>query len=125
MTREGYVSKNFTFREMSCRCGCGIRNVSNEAIRKLQALRDTLGMPLVINSAARCPKHNKDIGGAPKSHHISTKEQSSDAFDVAIVGLLTHDKLINAAMAVGFKGIGVGGTFVHIDDRPEFYSWKY
>ena len=123
--REGYVSKNFTFREMTCKCGCGTRNVSKEAIRKLQALRDTLGAPVVINSAARCARHNKDVGGAPKSRHLSSPTQESDAFDIALVGLTTSDKLINAALAVGFRGIGIAHTFIHVDDRPEFTHWTY
>lgn len=123
---EGTVSKNFTFKEMSCKCGCGTRNVSKEAIRKLQAMRDALRHPLVINSAARCPRHNKDVGGAPKSRHLSTKDQASDAFDIALVGnILSAKDIIEAALNAGFKGIGVANTFIHVDDRPDYANWNY
>jgi len=122
---EGYVSKNFSFKEMSCKCGCGTRNVDPLAIRKLQALRDILGVPLTINSAARCEKHNKDIGGAPNSRHISSRVKHSDAFDIAIVGLLTSNTLVKAALSVGFKGIGLAHNFVHVDCRQDEATWTY
>lgn len=116
------ASKNFSWRELECHCGCGTRNISPGALAKLQALRDLVG-PLVINCAARCPLHNARVGGAPRSQHRSTLTIQSTAFDIAIK---QHDKarLIAAAERVGFGGIGINyKTFVHVDDRGSRARW--
>lgn len=79
------LSSNFSLREML---------VSQTAVRKgfteqfepseevianlealckniLQPLRDALGHPIHVNSGYRCLRVNKDIGGAPKSQHLT------------------------------------------------------
>jgi uncharacterized protein YcbK (DUF882 family) len=115
------ASKNFLWSELTCKCGCGTKNISPAAIAKLQAMRDLVG-PLVILSAARCLKHNKKVGGASKSQHISTDTKQSTAFDVAF-GSYTTSSLIAAATTVGFNGIGVYPTFIHVDDRATKARW--
>ena len=115
------ASKNVLWSELTCKCGCGTMNVSSEAIAKLQAMRDLLG-PLTILSAARCPAHNKKVGGATKSKHLSTSTSPSVAFDIALKNY-SAGALIEAATAVGFKGIGVYKTFIHVDDRSTKARW--
>ncbi len=122
MASKDRVRRNFTREELACPC-CGFMNISEDALDKLQDLRDLMGAPLKINSAARCPKHNKAVGGAPRSQHLSTPDHQSTAFDVALAG---HDKtkLIELAEFVGFRGIGSSyRTFVHIDDRGRYARW--
>lgn len=117
------ASKNFTWAELRCRCGCGRRNISPRAIKKLQKLRDALG-PLKINSAARCPRHNARVGGSPRSQHRSTEFIPSTAFDISLHGLHGKEDIIRAAEEVGFKGIGINyNTFVHVDDRNKKARW--
>lgn len=117
------ATRNFTWRELECRCGCGTRFIDSSALLKLQALREHMSRPLIINSAARCPLHNARIGGAPLSQHRSTNLRPSTAFDISLRG---HDKqsLIFAAEAVGFGGIGTSyNTFLHVDDRGYVARW--
>ena len=118
---SAYLRSNFTRAELACPC-CGIAHISQAALDKLQALRDRMG-PLTINSAARCPQHNKSVGGAANSQHLSTPQRASTAFDIALDG---HDKqtLIDAARAVGFQGLGIYyRSFVHVDDRGFDAVW--
>lgn len=111
----GDLTKNFSRHEFKCRCGCGKIGGSPkfmQGVKMLQKIRDKLGVPLVVCSAYRCPKHNKAVGGAAKSRHTF-----GDAFDIAVPKGLTVDKLAAEARAVGFTGIGryYKQNFVHMD----------
>lgn len=125
---EKYARENFTWNELRCKgtdCGCGgVAYISDQALDKLQAVRDRLNTPLTINSAARCEAHNASIGGATRSEHISHLFDYSTAFDVKIPKGLTASELAQAAVDSGFKGIGVYRTFVHMDDRAKKARWN-
>ena len=99
---------NFPEREISCH-HCGKNEVNPEALDKLQELRNRVGKALVINSAYRCPAHNKYVGGAKNSRHVH-----GDAFDISITG---HNKeeLLKLAQDVGFTGFGYYKHFLHVD----------
>jgi hypothetical protein len=122
MNSPRYASTNFLWSELACPC-CGCTHVSEDAVAKLQEVRDYIGRPCRVNSAARCPIHNVRVGGAPLSQHRATEERPSTAFDIAIGGY-SKDLLIAAAEAAGFHGIGINyHTFVHMDDRPSKARW--
>lgn len=108
---------SFSPREIACK-GTGRLVVDDQALDKLQALRDRLGKPLILTSAYRSPEHNKRVGGAKNSRHMQ-----GDAFDVMMTN---HDPFgfESAARAAGFKGFGFyqKSGFMHIDTGPE-RSW--
>jgi zinc D-Ala-D-Ala carboxypeptidase len=105
--------KNFSPAEIACR-GTGSIRVHEDALDKLQALRDRLGKPLIVRSAYRSPAHNRAVGGAPKSKHLD-----GTAFDIA---MSNHDPVAfeQAAREVGFLGFGFypRSGFIHIDLGP-------
>jgi hypothetical protein len=105
--------KNFSPAEIACR-GSGSLRINEEALDKLQALRDRLGKPLIVRSAYRSPAHNRAVGGALRSKHLD-----GTAFDIAMTN---HDPVAfeEAARAVGFKGFGFypRSGFMHIDLGP-------
>lgn len=105
--------KHFSPAEIACR-GTGSIRVHEEALDRLQALRDRLGKPLIVRSAYRSPQHNRAIGGAPRSKHMD-----GTAFDIAMAN---HDPVAfeAAARAVGFLGFGYypRSGFMHIDLGP-------
>jgi hypothetical protein len=109
---------DFSPQEMACR-GTGRLMIVPEAMDKLQALRNKLGAPMIINSAYRSPEHNRNVGGAKGSKHME-----GIAFDVRMDN---HDPAtyIAAALAVGFKGIGTypKQNFVHVDARSTRAAW--
>lgn len=41
----------------------------NKVADKLQEIRDKIGVPIIINSAYRCPEVNKAVGGSATSWH--------------------------------------------------------
>jgi len=113
---------NFAPREIACRhCGRmpdmddGFVRASLDA---LQDLRNVLGRPVALNSAYRCPVHNAAVGGAPMSLHKRI------AFDVALAG---HDRgiVLDRAAGAGFRGLGLGQHFIHLDRRARPARWFY
>jgi zinc D-Ala-D-Ala carboxypeptidase len=109
---------SFSPQEMACR-GTGRLLIVPAAMDKLQALRDLLGKPMVVNSAYRSPEHNRAVGGAAGSKHMEGL-----AYDVRMDN---HDPAdyIAAARSVGFTAIGTypRQNFVHVDDRGSAASW--
>ncbi|MDO5704250.1 MAG: D-Ala-D-Ala carboxypeptidase family metallohydrolase [Paracoccus sp. (in: a-proteobacteria)] len=104
---------NFWPAEIACR-GTDRILVNEDALDRLQSLRDALGRPLIVNSAYRSPEHNTRVGGAKASKHLS-----GTAFDVSMAN---HDpaSFITAARKAGFAGIGTypRSNFIHIDTGP-------
>ena len=100
---------SFTPAEIACK-GSGELLIDFDAMDRLQALRNAVGVPVVLNSAYRSEAHNKAVGGAPKSMH-----RLGRAFDVKITPRLSRETIKQAARAAGFSGFGDYNSFVHID----------
>lgn len=110
------VSENFTREELECPC-CHQYMIHEDALAMLQEMRNLDGKPFRINSAYRCVKHNKEVGGAPKSKH-----REGIAFDIALDGR-DIEYMVELAEQVGFKGIGRYNTFIHVDARSRKARW--
>ncbi|MCG7492457.1 D-Ala-D-Ala carboxypeptidase family metallohydrolase [Thalassobius sp. Cn5-15] len=112
--------KDFSPQEMACR-GTGRLAIHPPSMDKLQALRDRLGRPVIVNSAFRSDEHNRRVGGAKGSFH-----KKAQAYDVRMDN---HDPWVfrEAAEAVGFTGFGgyPKQGFMHIDTGPkrEWGKW--
>ena len=102
--------KNFPKYEMECKCGCGLLPTP-KFMERLQALRDRYGKPIYVTSGARCPIHNAKISGSSRSKHIE-----GIAADISCT---SHEKyiLVKIAIELGFGGIGVAKSFLHVDTR--------
>lgn len=109
---------SFTPQELACR-GTGQLMIEPAAMDKLQALRNKLGRPIIINSGYRSPSHNAAVGGAKNSMHMK-----GIAFDCKQDNQ-NPEEFIKAAVAVGFKGIGTypKQNFIHVDARPNEARW--
>jgi hypothetical protein len=115
---------SFSPAEIACR-GTGKLLIDPEALDKLQALRDSLGKPLIVNSGYRSPEHNKAVGGAmPGPGKHGSYHLDGVAFDIA---MSNHDpaRFEAAARNAGFTGIGHypmkrdgRWNFMHIDTGP-------
>ena len=97
----------------------------------LQELREWWGASIQITSGFRSRQHNDAIGGAGKSQHMvfATDCMPSPASPhlSGITGPRRSGeslKLFAArADAVGFDGIGMYDTFVHLDLRGKTARW--
>jgi len=127
------VKEYFPDREIGCRCGCGLMP-SKKSVERLYALRLALGFPLEISSGARCLTHNKAVGGAVGSVHLMSTSRvgksrgwGGSAFDIVVKNSDKRSLIVKTALDLGFRGVGIGLQFIHIDDakRPEPVIWLY
>ena len=105
---------HFHPREFACK-GNGELYYWPDFFDRIEAVRQTLGRPIRINSGHRSWRHNLAVGGAPKSEHRRL------AVDISLAG---HDRLdlLTACKAAGFTGFGYYRTFLHVDlGRPRFW----
>ena len=92
-------------------------------IEKLDAIRKECGFPFIVNSGFRTPAHNAQVGGKGESSHTEGL-----AADIHIKTSHEMFKVLEAAIKLGVKRIGIGKTFIHIDlspTLPQEVSWLY
>lgn len=112
------VSEHFTELEMRCPTTRDYRFAAG-FIDRLEQLRNSYG-PMRISSGARSNVHNRRIGGHPRSLHVyDTPHHDTGgccAVDVAIANRTKRGNFVADAWNLGFS-VGIGHSFVHIDDR--------
>lgn len=87
----------------------------------LDDLREAVGEPLSITSSYRSVEYNKKIGGHPGSQHIE-----GTAVDISCRSSALRYKILKYAAVMGFTGIGVSATFIHLDVRDSTpVVWTY
>ena len=122
------LTKNFNLAEFHSKDGVEVPekyypNVK-EVAKNLQILRDEIGEPLFISgSGYRSAKHNKAVGGAPLSQHLTASAADISAKNLTPKQLAAIiEKLIKAGkMKQG--GIGIYRGFVHYDIRGTKARW--
>lgn len=102
--------KNFTPAEFSSKNN-GEFYWHTRTFDAIQKARETIGKPLVINSAHRDWLHNAAIGGAPRSAHLYI------ALDVSTRGH-SRGEVYHALLDAGFTSFGFYRHFIHVDLRP-------
>ncbi|MGE4297022.1 MAG: D-Ala-D-Ala carboxypeptidase family metallohydrolase [Desulfovibrionaceae bacterium] len=115
--------KHFTRQELACKCGCGLCNTRQSSLERLERARVRAGVGFAINSACRCPQHNIAEGGKPNGAH-----PNGTAFDIEAKDSRTRFQVVAACLAEGFHRVGIGKTFVHVDDDealPPNVVWLY
>lgn len=121
--------KHFTPKEFTCKCDglCDHQDaISVEMVAKLDKIRDAINMPVKINSGTRCVRHNLRSGGKERSAHVP-KNGPSHAADIHCPNSAFRCAFLREAVGV-FPRIGVGKTFIHVDDDPELPQdvvWVY
>ena len=83
-----------------------------EFLLKLDALRESCGLPFVITSGYRSPDHPIEaVKEIPGTH------AQGIAADIKITNSAHRYTIIREALAHGFTGLGVAGDFIHVDTR--------
>ncbi len=106
-------SKYFAHKELECKCGCGKADMDDMFLERLDMLRYKYNRPIILNSAYRCSNHNENVGGVANSSHTKGL-----AVDIKCSGSEKY-WLLKHAMGLGFQGIGVASSFLHLDDKTE------
>jgi len=120
------ASKYFSDDELTCHC-CGKYpdgGMDQNLLELLDEIRETVGSPVEISCAYRCPEHNREVGGVSNSQHVD-----GTAADVIVPTGWTVDQLADLAQRLNADGIGRYYTsgFVHVDVREgrtgAGYAW--
>ena len=110
------LTQNFHLKEFECHCGvCPTTLISFYHVQQLQKLRNSLGRSIKINSAYRCPDHNKKVGGKTGSKHLTGL-----ATDIRVTGMTPTELYMICDKVLNFQGLGLYNTFVHADSRAGF-----
>ena len=104
------VTRNFNEKEFACQ-HCGWVMGDDMLYSKLQQMRDIIKAPISITSGYRCERDNRVVDGAPDSYHV--KGMAAD-----LKCRLTPKEVAKIAESVGFGGIGVYASWVHVDTGP-------
>ena len=117
----GDLSKNFGRHELRCPC-CLLCEIDPLLVDSLQALRDIVGVPITVNSAYRCEKHNREVGGSRTSQHLL-----GNAADIVIAHMLPNEMQEAALLVDAFRDGGIGvypsRGFIHVDVRGRRARW--
>jgi len=105
-------------------CEHGDENsVSDDLIFALARLERDLGLELAFTSGFRCPACNERAGGTPGSAHTRGL-----AVDISVCDSAHRFKLIDGALRINLKRIGIAKTYIHIDldkNLPQSVLWLY
>lgn len=92
-------------------------------LETLDKVREVARIPFFINSGYRTLEHNKEIGGATHSAHLRGL-----AADIKAEEGFQKYRIIQAALLLGIRRIGIGRNFIHLDMDPELPQnviWTY
>lgn len=111
----------FQTEEFDCQ-ETGDNNMSPEFLELLDQLRHNCDFPFVITSGFRSTQHSKEInkpnGGGSHTEGIASDIRVRNASERMIV--------VREAIKLGFTGIGVANSFVHVDTRTTRpVMWTY
>jgi uncharacterized protein YcbK (DUF882 family) len=97
--------------------------MSRGFLDQLDLARKLANTAFTITSGYRCPTYNVTIGGSPQSAHIT-----GYAADIHTPGSHSRFLVLRGLIDAGFKRIGVGPDFIHVDSDPNLPDevvWDY
>lgn len=118
------MSKYFAPAEfLRCSPPCSIKQMDAGFLNLLDEVREAAGIPLVLASAYRSKEWDESKGRSGNGAHTKGL-----AVDIRCYSSATRYKIVAAALGCGFRRIGIGKTFVHLDDDPTLPQgviWDY
>ena len=112
--------KYFSYDEFKCK-ETGENKIKPDFVARLDLLREACGFPFVITSGYRSPNHS-----AEKAKEKPGVHAQGIAADIAVKNGIERGKIVRAAIDLGFTGIGVANSFIHVDTRVgELILWGY
>ncbi len=122
------LSPHFNATEFDCPCTvCLDTTIDKDLVTKLEALREKAG-PLKINSGYRCSNYQDELrlrgyetSNGPSQHELGRAADVCGA-DTGYTGTA----LETWAREAGFRAVGVGSLWVHVDLRDDKdRRWEY
>ena len=112
--------ENFTLDEFDCK-ETGENKMNPEFLELVDHLRAVCGFPFVITSGYRSEIHSAESGKIQGGTHTQ-----GIACDIQVSTGRQRMVIVSEALKLGFNGIGVANTFVHVDRRKTIpVLWCY
>ena len=120
----GDLTKDFSKVEFKCgnknKPCCGLFIENKELIKKLQKLRNAVGVPITINSGTRCKTRNDSLkDSSPTSSHLTGKAADITCRDMFLLRRYAYQI---------FDRIGIAKDFIHVDvddTKIQLTDWLY
>ena len=112
----------FKLSDFDCK-ETGENRMDKDFLLKLDELRHVCGFPFIITSGFRSHKHSAEVKKSTPGTH-----NKGIAVDILVTDAQKRYILIKNAIALGFTGIGVQKTFIHVDTRGGLSNpvvWPY
>lgn len=110
----------FKLEEFNCQ-ETGENEMDPDFLEKLDELRHQCNFPFTITSGYRDPSHS--IEAKKETPGVHTQ---GIAADIYVSNGVHRYKLLITAFNMGFTGIGVAKSFIHVDTRPtQPVVWTY
>ena len=110
--RFSAMSRYFSESEFKkCVPSCSIEDMDGAFLSLLDEVRERAGIPLVLNCGYRSSSWDKSKGRSGNSAHTRGK-----AVDIRCNTSATRFKIVKAALECGVCRIGIGKSFVHLDN---------
>lgn len=118
------MAKYFTEQEFNyCTPSCSINDMDGKFLNLLDEIRERAGIPFHITCAYRSKEWDKSKGRSGNSAHTKGK-----AVDIKYSSSADAFKIIQSAILLGVKRIGIGKNFIHLDNDeslPQGVIWNY
>ena len=118
------TAKHFKESEFkACSPACSLQDMKQHTMDKLDAARALAGIPFVLNSAYRSPAWERSHGRTGTGAH-----PHGCGVDIRCNTSANRMKIIQSCLAVGFRRIGIGKTYIHVDDdetQAQNVIWHY
>lgn len=111
----------FDISEFDC-SETGENEMDPDFLDRLDKLRHNCGFPFVITSGYRAATHPEEINKPKPGMH-----NKGIAADIKVNNGAEKYTLLMYALAMGFTGIGIANTFIHVDTRttvPVVWTYK-
>jgi len=106
-----------------CTPSCSLQDMQQSTMDMLDIAREVAGIPFVLNSAFRSVEYERMMGRAGTSAHVQGR-----AADILCRSDANRWKIMEAAIKVGFKRIGIDKNFLHLDNSASHTNcviWFY
>ena len=106
-----------------CTPPCSLQDMNQGTMSRLDTAREIAGIPFVLNSAFRSVEYEKEHGRKGTSSHTL-----GHAVDIRCNSVANRFKIVAALYEAGFNRIGIGKTYIHVDDSPKHQPnvmWDY
>ena len=114
--------KFFRLEEFNC-THTNLNEMDHEFLVKLDELRERVGFPFIITSGYRDATHPAE---ARKAEPGTGTHCQGIAADIKVSNGFERMNIVHEALKLGFGGIGVSKSFIHIDGRKTTpVMWTY